>query len=316
MTSVLSEGPQAGSDDRPVEHPATGLVLAVGSSVDFGLAGPLARGLFDTGWSPGAVVLVRVTIGALAVLPVGLVSLRGRWHVLRANAGLLLLYGALAVAGAQFCYFAAVERMDVAPALLIEFTAPAAVVAWLWLRRGERPGQLAVAGAAVSAVGLALVLDLAGGFHLDGIGVAWSFGAMIGCATYFVVNGHGDTGLPLYALAAGGLVVGAIGLALAGATGLLRITTRTADVTLAGGTTRWWVPLVLLGLVTAAFPYVTGIAAGRRLGSRLASFLALLEVVAGVVFAWLLLDQTPGPLQVAGGVLVVGGVSLVHAGER
>ena len=32
-----------------------------------------------------------------------------------------------------------------------------------------------------------------------------------------------------------------------------------------------------------------GIAAGRRLGSRLASFVALLEVLSAVVFAWLLL---------------------------
>ena len=48
-------------------------------------------------------------------------------------------------------------------------------------------------------------------------------------------------------------------------------------------TSRWWVPLVVLGLVTAAIAYVTGIAASRRLGSRLASFVALVEVVAGVV---------------------------------
>ena len=51
------------------------------------------------------------------------------------------------------------------------------------------------------------------------------------------------------------------------------------------------------------FAYCTGIAASRRLGSRLASFVALLEVVAGVTFAWLLLDQLPGPLQLAGGAL-------------
>ena len=49
-----------------------------------------------------------------------------------------------------------------------------------------------------------------------------------------------------------------------------------------------------LGVVTAAIAYTTGIAASRRLGSRLASFVALLEVVAAVGFAWLLLDQLPG----------------------
>ncbi len=101
-------------------HKRLGLTFAVGSSFAFGLSGSLARGLFDTGWSPGAVVLMRLTIGALAVVPFGVASLAGRWHVLRRNARLLITYGVLAVAGAQYCYFAAVQRMDVGPALLIE----------------------------------------------------------------------------------------------------------------------------------------------------------------------------------------------------
>ena len=58
---------------------AAGLLLAVGSSLAFALSGSLARGLFETGWSPGAVVLIRISIGALVVLPLGLVSLAGRW---------------------------------------------------------------------------------------------------------------------------------------------------------------------------------------------------------------------------------------------
>ena len=62
--------------------------------------------------------------------------------------------------------------------------------------------------------------------------------------------------------------------------------------------------------------YCTGIAASRRLGSRLSSFVALLEVVTGVTFAWLLLDQLPGPLQLAGGTLIVAGVIVVKLGER
>jgi drug/metabolite transporter (DMT)-like permease len=77
----------------------------------------------------------------------------------------------------------------------------------------------------------------------------------------------------------------------------------------------WWIPLLVLGLVTAAIAYVTGIAAGRRLGSRLASFVALLEVVAGVGFAWLLLDELPRPIQLVGGLLILAGVVGVKLGE-
>lgn len=293
-----------------------GLALAVGSSMAFALSGSLARGLFDAGWSPGAVVLIRIAIGALVVLPFGLASLAGRWHALRRNAVLIVAYGALAVAGAQYCYFAAIERMDVGPALLIEYTAPAAVVGWMWARHGQRPSRVTVAGALIAAAGLALVLDIVGGVSLDGVGVAWALAAMVGCATYFVVNGNADTGLPPLALAAGGLVVGAAGLGLLGATGVLALEANTADVRLADATVAWWTPLLLLGVVTAGLAYVAGIAAGRRLGSRLASFVSLLEVVAGVAFAWLLLDQVPEGLQVTGGALILLGVIAVRLGEN
>jgi drug/metabolite transporter (DMT)-like permease len=296
-------------------HTRVGLALAVGSSLAFGLSGSLARGLFDTGWSPGAVVLARLAIGALVVLPLGIGSLAGRWHLMRQHAWLVVTYGALAVAGAQYCYFAAVQRMDVGPALLIEFTAPAAVVGWMWARHGQRPNRVTVAGAAVAAIGLVLVLDVVTGVNLDGIGVAWALAAMIGCATYFVVNGDDTIGLPPLALAAGGLVVGAICLAVLGLTGVLPLAANTGDVRLADATVAWWTPVLLLGVVTAGVPYVAGIAAGRRLGSRLVSFVSLLEVVAGVSFAWLLLDQVPESTQLIGGASILLGVVVVRFGE-
>lgn len=44
--------------------------------------------------------------------------------------------------------------------------------------------------------------------------------------------------------------------------------------------------------------------------------MALLEVVAAVLFAWLLLEQLPGALRLAGGVLIISGVIVVKLGER
>src|SRR4051812_45252712 len=147
----------------PRSRLGTGLGFAVLSAAAFGMSGALARGLLDTGWSAGAAVLVRVAVAALVVAPFGLLALGGRWHLLRDNVGLITVYGGLAVAGAQFCYFSAVQFMQVGPALLIEFTAPAAVVVWLWLRHGQRPGAITLVGAAIAAVGLVLILDLLSG---------------------------------------------------------------------------------------------------------------------------------------------------------
>ncbi|WP_125777491.1 EamA family transporter [Antribacter gilvus] len=294
----------------------TGLAFALTSAVAFSLSGTLASGLFATGWSPGAVVLVRVAVGTLVVLPAGLIALRGRWGAVRRNVGLIVAYGTLAVAGAQFCYFSAVQHMQVGPALLIEYTAPAAVVVWFWLRHGQRPGPVTLAGAGLAALGLVLVLDLLSGAQLSPVGVAWSLGAMVGAATYFVINGDETTGLPPLVLAAGGLVVGTLVLGLLGLAGLMPLTASAATPVYAGTSVPWWLPLAGLGVVTAGIAYVTGIAAGRRLGSRLSSFVSLLEVVAAIGFAWLLLGQLPRPVQLVGGLLILAGVVVVRLGEE
>jgi len=312
MTTLTRDDAVAARSSRTV----TGLLLALLSAVTFGLSGALARGLLDTGWTPGSVVLVRIGLAAVVVAPFGYVSLRGRWDLLSANRGLVLTYGLLAVAGAQFSYFSAVGYMQVGPALLIEYTAPAAVVVWLWLRHGERPGALTLAGAGLAALGLVLVLDLISGAELNLAGVLWALGAMVGCATYFIISADEDNGLPPLALAASGLVIGGLSLGLLGLVGLLPMAATTQDVIMAGSSVSWWIPLVLLGLVTAAIAYVSGIAATRRLGSRVASFVALIEVVMGVLWAWLLLEELPRPIQLVGGILIMAGVVAVKLGER
>ena len=161
-----------------------------------------------------------------------------------------------------------------------------------------------------------LVLDLVTGTSVSLAGVLWSLGAMVGAASYFLISADESTGLPPLTLAAGGLVVGGTALGLLGLVGLLPMQANLAATSYAGAEVSWWVPLVALALVTAALSYTTGIAAIRRLGSRVASFVALTEVVAAVVWAWLLVGELPRPVQLLGGLLILVGVVGVKMGER
>jgi len=116
-------------------------------------------------------------------------------------------------------------------------------------------------------------------------------------------------------LAAAGLTLGGLTLLVAGATGILTLTASTRPVAFEAVTVPWWLPVLALGVVTAALAYGTGIAAARRLGSRLASFVALSEVLVALVAAWVLLGEVPRLIQVAGGVLILAGVVSVKLGE-
>lgn len=299
----------------PPSRIASGLGLAVASSAAFGLSGPLAKSLLDAGWTAGAAVTARILIAAAVLLVPGVLALRGRWKLLSHNAGLILAYGAFAVAGCQLAFFNAVGYMPVGVALLIEFTAPIAVIGWMWMRRGQRPTVKTVGGAALAAVGLILVLDLISGASIDPVGVLWALGAMAGAAVYWILSADEGKGLPPLTLAAAGLMCGGTILLLAGIVGIVPFAANADDVVLAGTTMPWWLSILGLGVVTAAVAYVCGIAAIRRLGSRLASFVGLTEVLSALVFAWLLLGETPRPVQIVGGAFILAGVIVVKLGE-
>lgn len=307
-------------DARVAEVPASrlgaGLAFALVSAFSFGMSGTIAKGLLVEGWSPAAAVTARILVAAVVLVGPGLVALRGRWWLLRRNARIVVVYGVVAVAGCQFAYFSAVEYLQVGVALLIEYTAPVAVVCWLWLRHGHRPGVLTGVGGLVALVGLVLVLDLASGGALHPLGVVWGLLAMAGVATYFVLSAQEGNGLPPMVLAAGGMVVGSAALLLLGLVGLLDMDWTTGAATYGAASMPWWAAVLALGVLSGAVSYTTGIAASRRLGSRLASFVALVEVLFAVAAAWVMLDEVPRPVQFAGGAAILAGVVLVKLGER
>lgn len=303
--------------DADRKSAGVGLGLAVLSAAAFATSGPLGRVLLDAGWTPGATVAVRV-LGAAVVLTVpALLMLRGRWHLLRRDLRQILAYGALAVAATQLCFFYAVGEIDVGVALLIEYTAIIAVVGWMWLRHRQRPTRQTALGAVIAIVGLILVLDLlAGASSVNLTGVLWALGAMVGLAGYFVMSADGRSALPPLVLVWAGLLVGGLALSLAGAVGALPWSWGTEDVHFAVGSAPWWVPIAALVLIAAAFAYWSGVVAARRLGSRLASFVGLTEVVLAVLYAWLLLHQMPSAIQLFGGGLILAGIVVAKAGER
>jgi drug/metabolite transporter (DMT)-like permease len=296
---------------------SSGIAFAVTGAASFAMSGPLAKGLIGAGWTAGAAVTVRVLIAAAVLAVPAALAMRGRWHLLRGtgNLRLVAVYGLVAVAGCQLAYFNAVDHMQVGVALLIEFMCPVAVLAWMWWRHGQRPSRLTALGAVLAIGGLVLVLDLTSGASADAVGLAWAFGAMTCAAVYWILSADEDNGLPGIVLAAGGMMVGGTGLLVAGLVGVIPLDASRRDVELAGTSLAWWVPLLVLGGVTAGLAYVLSIEGSRRLGSRLGSFVGLAEAVFGVLFAWLLLSEAPGPVQLVGGALILLGVVGVKLGE-
>ncbi|HEX8510646.1 MAG TPA: EamA family transporter, partial [Propionibacteriaceae bacterium] len=285
-------------------HLGRGLGWAVLSAASFGLSGPLAKSLLEIGWTPGAVVLVRVA-GAFALLLVPcLVLLRGMARPSAAAVRRMLTYGVVAVALAQLCYFNAVSHLSVGVALLLEYLAPVLLIGWHWWRSKKRPARSVFLGAAIAMGGMVLVLDVARGVTLNPVGVLWGLAAAACLCVFFVLSDDSGSGesIPPMLMTTVGTGVGAAVLVAAGAVGFVPMAFASGRTSLAGLAVAWWVPIALLIVVTAAVAYLMGIAAIRHLGSGIASFVALSEVLFAVVFAALLLGQLPTVAQAVGGI--------------
>jgi hypothetical protein len=73
---------------------------------------------------------------------------------------------------------------------------------------------------------------------------------------------------------------------------------------------------VFVGVIGTAFAYVASIAASEMLGSRLMSFVGLLEVVFASIFAWVLLGEALTITQLLGGVAILAGIALVRSEKQ
>lgn len=296
-----------------------GLLFAVGSALAFGMSGPLAKSLMESGWSPTAAVTARLAGGAVAMAVFATFMKPGWVREALQHKKTVFAYGLVPIAGAQLFYYNAVAHLSVGVALLLEYTAPVLVVGWLWATTRRRPSNLTLAGVALAVAGIMLVLNVFSGAHINLVGVGWGLAAAVCAACYFMMSDEviaDGSGLNSITLAAGGLVVGAVAVALLGASGSMPMTFNANDTVVAGFTTSWLVPVIALALIPTAIAYTLGIMGIARLRPRFASLVGLAEVMFAVLAAWALLGEALTPIQAIGGAVVLGGLVLARQGDR
>ncbi|HLU97174.1 EamA family transporter [Thermobifida alba] len=287
---------------------SSGLVFAILSALAFGGSGPAARPLLDAGLDPLQVTWLRVAGAALLLLPVALYHHRA----LRTRPALLLAYGMFPMAGVQAFYFAAISRIPVGVALLIEFLGPVLVLLWTRVVRRIPVSRGAALGVVLAIAGLGCLVEVWAGLRLDAVGLLLALGAAVGQATYFLLSDAArDDVDPLAVISYGALVAAAL-MSLLARPWTLPWSTLAGAVEFAGRDVPAPVLLVWLALVTTALAYLTGVAAVRRLSPVVAGGVAYLEVVTSIVLAWLLLGEALSPAQIVGAVAVVAGAFLAQ----
>ena len=290
-----------------------GLGLALLSAVAFGGSGVAAKPLIEAGLDPLHVVWLRVAGAALVMLPL---AVRHR-ALLRRRPGLLVGFGLLAVAGVQACYFAALSRIPVGVALLIEYLAPALVLGWVRFVQRRPVTRTAAVGVVLAVGGLACVVEVWSGLGFDALGLLLALGAACCQVGYFVLSDQGsdagDEAPDPLGVIAYGLLVGAAVLTAVARPWNMDWSVLTGTARMDGTPVAAFALLAWIVLVATVVAYVTGVLAVRRLSPQVAGVVACLEAVIATVLAWILLGEHLSAPQLAGGVIVLAGAFIAQS---
>jgi DME family drug/metabolite transporter len=107
------------------------------------------------------------------------------------------LLGILGVAASNYLYYLAIQRTNVATAIILQYTAPVWVLLYTFARGSQRPSLKKIAAVALSVTGCALAVGFigGGGFRMDTVGVS---AALLAAFSFAFYNVAGHTVLARY----------------------------------------------------------------------------------------------------------------------
>lgn len=293
--------PKLGLIRAPDRHSTAQLLVAT-SAVLFGLQGILASLAYDHGASVGLVLAVRSIIFALLAL---FLLNHARRSTLRGHGRLIAIACIASVAG-PLCYFAAIARMPPETVTMIVFLYPALTVLGARLFGRILLTRLAIGVTLMTMVGVALSIGAPVG-NLDIVGIILSVSAAVIFATYFLAAERGLEGIDP--------------LAWLGITTLAALTVQLPLTPLLGGFAMPDTPgifaVLAVAILGSLLPCLFQTAGLMRLGSAATTLVATLEIATVVIAGVFLLGSRPGPITIAGALLVlIGAASAPRAMRR
>ncbi|MBZ5651064.1 MAG: DMT family transporter [Acidobacteriia bacterium] len=300
-------------------QPVRGYLYIATATFFWGVSATLGRAAF-TGRLPGLhqvnaidpLILSqgRATFSFLVLLPV-LVLFRGR-HSLRLpprDLGQLFLIGILGVAASNYFYYLAIQRTNVATAIIVQYTAPIWVLLYTVARRLQKPTLQQIAAVGLAVTGIALVIGVfgGGGLRLDAIGL---FAALLAAFSFAFYNIGGHDILArrdrwivlLYTTCSASL----FWLLLNPPWKLIAAHYSTAQ----------WLFLLLFSLISVLAPFAFYFAGLQHLEPTRAIVVSCLEPVFSIVIAAVVLGELMRPLQVVGIVFVLAAITVVQLPNR
>jgi drug/metabolite transporter, DME family len=288
-----------------------GYLAVAAAAILWAIGGTFARTLLDRGASAVELTAARAWITVLGVGTFVVLRRRGwPWAELRQWRSIAILVGfGLALAAANFTYYAAIALLPVAVAIVIQYTAPAMVVAWKSIVERQRPSRRVLIALVLASAGVLLISEvvsvvMTGQSRLSAVGIVLGLVSAVAFSAYvlFGENVGRLIGSERAVLA---------GFVIAGTFWLVVQIVRGRPQTLLDSS--FWPGIVFLGVVTTIAPFMLFLWGLGVVSASPAGIISTLEPVSGALLAYLWLGQALSMSQIVGAVAVIVGIALLQS---
>jgi DME family drug/metabolite transporter len=317
--AASAAAPESGVAERP--HAYRGYFYIAAAAVFWGISATLGRAAFTGRLLPGSDIRrlnplilsqARTTFSFLAVLLVLLPRRGWNWKSLRlplADVGRLLMLGLAGVAASNYFYYLAIQRTNVATAIIVQYTAPVWVLVYMAVRGSEKPTVSKTSAVILAITGIALVIGLfgQGSPHLDPVGVGAALIAAFSFA-YYNIGGHSVLArydhwtVLLYVTMA--------------ASAFWMVVNPPNKIVEAHYSATTWLFLAVFSMLSVLLPFACYFAGLQYLSPTKAIVASCLEPVASILIAAVALKEVVRPLQGLGVALVLGAILVVQRPAR
>lgn len=279
--------------EAPSSGALAGLAAVALAATLWAVAAAVARTLFDDGVEPLELVQARAYLSAA-----GLALIPAAWKKPEARNTLSVIALGIAIALVNGFYYMAIQKLAVAVALVLQYSGPAMVVAWVAVTTRKRPAPEVLVALGATTLGVVLVSELLGGDigSLSLVGIACGIGSAVMFATYTLVSEKaGEHYGVLGALFRGFVAASVLWLVFQIPQGWPAALTESDNIA----------RVLFVGVAGTLAPFLLYLWGVSRIRAERAVIAATLEpVVAGVV-AWIWLGQILSVLQLVGGTVIV-----------
>jgi drug/metabolite transporter (DMT)-like permease len=304
---------------HPARHrrPALGYAMVVAAASLWALNGVVAKVVLQSGLSSFRLAEARCAGGMVLFFAAAALTRPRGLRLGRRELPWMLAFGVLGLAFVQFFYFVGIERLDIGVALVIQYLAPVWVALWARFFVREPVKRRLWYAIALALAGLVLVVELWSGVSLDGAGVGACLVASVAYAAYILLAERSlSHGRDVLSLLAWGFLFATLFWSIAQPWWSFPGGVLDDSVSLLGRLESSSLPLWLLlaaVLVLGTFvPFVLMIGALHHLPATRVTVIAMIEPVVAAVAAYAWLEESLGPAQIAGGLLVLAGVGLAQ----